>query len=223
MYWKNQMCSVLVKEFLHMALKKIISLAVLLAAALAAVGCADSTEGTEAPGSDIAVTQGSVEEDGQMGDVEVTGGASGIEPTAELDTPDTLGGDETTPPVDVTVPASDENAEEPVTSYATLAADLQERGVTVEELGELDNAPIGVAAQTLSVNGEEVTLYQFESADAAQAEAEAIVMGGSEAEAELMLTPGTYVFQEGDVVVTYDGSDSTIYGALAAVLGPELN
>lgn len=223
-----------------MTFKKFISLAVLLTAAFAVVGCGDvSTTNEEAnvtaEGGDIEAggveqgegidedIDGNVEEGGELGEVEVTGGASGIEPTAELNTPDTLGGDATTPPVDVTVPASDENAEEPVTSYETLAADLQERGVTVEELGQMENAPIGVAARTLSVNGEQVVLYQFEDADAAEAEAEAIMLGESEAQAELMLNPEAYVFQEGDVIVTYEGSDATVYGALAAVLGPELN
>lgn len=214
-----------------MTLKRILVLLVVLLATVAAVGCADESV-ADNPGasgdaepdfSDLGEVEGegSVQEGGELGSVEVETGESGPVPTAALEEAEPSAGD-----ASVGGETLSEAGEAPAqalgASVERLIDNLSAQGVTVEVAGEVQDPDLVLKGLMLMVDGEEVQVYQYESEQAAADQAGQIAGGVTGTELDALLTPETYVFHGEDLIVLYSGANEDVYGALAAVLGPEV-
>ena len=214
-----------------MTFKRVLGLLVVLLAALAIAACTEDPT-ADNPGasgdaepdfSDLGEVEGegSVEEGGELGSVEVESGEGGLTPTAGLEEAEPSAGGDTVS--GETLSEAGEAPAQPLgQSVERLIDELTAQGVTVEVAGEVQDPDLVLKGLMLMVNGQEVQVYQYESEQAAAERADEIAEGVTGTELDALLTPQTYVFHDADLIVLYSGGSEDVYGALAAVLGQEV-
>ena len=115
--------------------------------------------------------------------------------------------------------APSEEAEEAVKN---LVAALRESGSEVHPIGVVSQPFFTVQGQLFNVDGEEIQVFEFASADEADAVALIVSADGSSAGTSLInwVAP-PHFYKAGRLIVIYVGSDSGVIGALQAAMGPQ--
>jgi len=104
----------------------------------------------------------------------------------------------------------------------SLVAALQTAGMTVEPGGPIDQPFFKVQGQSLKVNGGDVQVYVYDSAQAMEADASQISADGSSIGTNMADWIGTpHFFKTGNILVLYLGDDQTVLGLLNNILGSQ--
>ena len=109
-----------------------------------------------------------------------------------------------------------------VNNYATLVDALRAAGMTVESTGEVSQPFLAVPGQQLQVNGGNVQVFEYASAEVAAADANQIAPDGSST-ATTMITwvEPPHFYRKDQLLVLYVGSDEAIQDLLTSLLGPQ--
>jgi hypothetical protein len=130
----------------------------------------------------------------------------------------------TSPAVPTESPATGAPAPEPseVQDKASLITSLQASGATVET-GEPVSQPFFTPeATSLKVNGADVQVFEYESAEAMEEEASQVAPdGGSIGTSMVNWVDTPHFLKAGRIIVLYVGSDATILDLLEKALGPQ--
>src|SRR5215216_384904 len=104
----------------------------------------------------------------------------------------------------------------------SLVAALQTAGMTVEPGGPIDQPFFKVQGQSLKVNGGDVQVYVYDSAQAMEADASQISADGSSIGTNMAdWTDTPHFFKTGNILVLYLGDDQTVLGLLNNILGSQ--
>jgi hypothetical protein len=108
----------------------------------------------------------------------------------------------------------------PVTSYASLMDALRTAGATVATGDPVSQVFLSGNGRFMRVNGQDVQVFEYSSAAAADADAGRISADGS-AIGTTMVTwvAPPHFYRSGPVLVLYVGSEATVIRALESVLG----
>jgi hypothetical protein len=120
---------------------------------------------------------------------------------------------------DVTPAASEGGA---VEGYASLVDALRVAGATVESGDEVEQAFFAVMGQIIKVNGADVQVFEYETAEAMEAEAAQVAEDGGSIGTSMvswMATP--HFYKAGRILVLYVGDDQAILDLLEGALGPQ--
>ena len=121
---------------------------------------------------------------------------------------------------------SDESAGEGGAAVRTLASFvevLEERGVEVEREGEVDQPFFSPPGIMLSVDGEDVQVFEYDSEAARQEVSNAISTDGAAIGTSQVHWIGTpHFWAGGRILVLYLGGEETVVEHLSAVLGPPI-
>jgi len=108
----------------------------------------------------------------------------------------------------------------PVTDQASLISKLRAAGASVEVVGEVDQPFFSVKGLMIKVHGEDVQVFQYANAAAADAEAAPISRDGTAVGPRQPHWIGSpHFFKQGRVLVLYVGNDQKVEKTLEAVLG----
>lgn len=127
----------------------------------------------------------------------------------------------------------------PVTDYSTLLQHLRDSGASVEEVGECRfftvpeirvtdgvHEPLffTVPGRRVTVNGNNISVYEFENAEAMEAEASYVTPSGSGIDREDISVRINWVrpprfYMEGRIIVIYSGDDPQTISLLEDLLG----
>ena len=106
------------------------------------------------------------------------------------------------------------------TSYARLIDDLRGAGADVAPDSDIIRPFFGVTGQVLTVNGNDVQVFEFPSVDAAQAEAAKVAPDGSSIGASMVnWVASPHFYSSGSLIVLYVGDDENVQFLLADSLG----
>lgn len=110
----------------------------------------------------------------------------------------------------------------PVQDYVSLIDHLRAQGATVDPVGNVSQPFFSVKGQTITVNGEQVQVYEYANADTANAEAARISPdGGTIGNSSVDWIAPPHFFKAGKIIVLYVGNASTVLQPLIAVLGSQ--
>ena len=115
--------------------------------------------------------------------------------------------------------APSEEFEEGVKS---LVAALGESGAEVHPVGVVSQPFFTVQGQLFNVDGEEIQVFEFASADEADTVALTVSADGSSVGTSVInwVAP-PHFYKAGQLIVIYVGSDSGVIGALQEAMGPQ--
>lgn len=165
-----------------------------------------------------------------------TSTAPPVEPTPTVSQPQVNKTDEpqltATPPTEPTPELeSDETSEPgtplvshggPVTDYVSLIDQLRAAGATVESAGAVSQPFFSVKGQVIKVNGEDVQVFEYTDAAAAEAEAATVSPdGGSIGTSMVTWVAAPHFYKTGKLIVLYIGNNQTTLAALETALGPQ--
>ena len=109
-----------------------------------------------------------------------------------------------------------------VEDQASLIAALQAAGATVEVGDPITQAFFTPEGKIIKVNGADVQVFEYESAEAMESEASQVAPdGGSIGTSMVTWVDTPHFYKAGRIIVLYVGSDSTILGFLEKALGPQ--
>lgn len=126
--------------------------------------------------------------------------------------------------------ASDSSATEPavvshggpVEDYVGLVDALRAAGAEVEPGAPIEQAFFSVTGQIIKVNGADVQTFEYESAEALEADASQVASdGGSIGTSMVMWVEAPHFFKAGRVLVLYVGEDAAILDVLKSALGEQ--
>lgn len=121
--------------------------------------------------------------------------------------------------------AANEAAPEPagqVQDQASLVEALRAAGAEVDLGDPVEQAFFAVEGRILKVNGADVQVFEYESAEAMEAEAAQVsVDGGSIGTSMVAWVATPHFFKSGRVLVLYIGDDVSILGLLMSALGEQ--
>jgi hypothetical protein len=99
---------------------------------------------------------------------------------------------------------------------------LRTHGVSVEPAGSVEQPFFPVSGQIIKVNGQDVQVFEFEDADAAQDAAATVDQSGSAIGTSMVTwVEAPHFYHQGRVIVLYVGTNETVLEALESVLGPQ--
>lgn len=99
---------------------------------------------------------------------------------------------------------------------------LRARGLTVESAGEVSQPFFKPEGRGFTVGGENVQVFSYPSASAAEAEAKQVNAEGTSVGTSAMMWVGPpHFFRKGRLVVIYVGENAGVLKALTSVLGPQ--
>ncbi|MDQ3803178.1 MAG: hypothetical protein M3416_04915 [Acidobacteriota bacterium] len=102
----------------------------------------------------------------------------------------------------------------------TLAEALKAQGLNVERAGDVSQPFFSVEGHALNVDGENVQVFQYRTAGAAEKEAGQVSPDGSSVGASIMSWVGTpHFFKREKIIVLYVGDNPRVLDALRAALG----
>lgn len=108
----------------------------------------------------------------------------------------------------------------PVTDYPSLIKSLRALGAGATAVGEVDRPFFSITGIMIKVHGEEVQVFQYDNAAAADAEAAPISRDGTAVGTRKIHWIGSpHFFKQGRVLVLYVGNDQKVEKTLEAVLG----
>ena len=119
-------------------------------------------------------------------------------------------------------PESPESPSIPAVDLASLGEALGAAGGTVESGEAIEQPFFNVAGQILKVNGADVQAFEYETAEAMEADAAQVADDGGSIGANMvswMATP--HFYKAGRILVLYVGDDQAILDLLEGVLGPQ--
>lgn len=110
----------------------------------------------------------------------------------------------------------------PVTDYVSLIDQLRAAGATVESAGAVSQPFFSVKGQVIKVNGEDVQVFEYTDAAAAEAEAATVSPdGGSIGTSMVTWVAAPHFYKTGKLIVLYIGNNQTSLAALETALGPQ--
>ena len=110
----------------------------------------------------------------------------------------------------------------PVTDFVSLVDNLRAAGATVEPAGEVSQPFFSVEGQVITVNGEDVQVFEYADAASADVEAALVSPDGSSVGTTMVLWIATpHFYQTGQLIVLYVGDSAAVIDALEEVLGPQ--
>jgi len=119
----------------------------------------------------------------------------------------------------------------PVKDYVSLVDNLRAAGATVDPAGTGSGDYFPPQNQLLTVNGERVSTFEFDSAEAADATADGVSAGGSSIVTTMPDGTGTatmvtwvappHFYKAGKLIVLYVGCDSDVINLLQETIGPQ--
>ncbi len=110
----------------------------------------------------------------------------------------------------------------PVTDYISLIDNLRAAGATVEPAGEISQPFFSVEGNAITVNGENVQVFEYADTAAAEAEATLVSPDGSSVGTTMVgwiATP--HFYKAGRLIVLYVGDNAPVVNVLEAVLGSQ--
>jgi hypothetical protein len=110
----------------------------------------------------------------------------------------------------------------PVEDYVSLVDALRMMGATVEPGDTVEQAFFSVTGQIIKVNGADVQVFEYESAEAMEADAAQVSAdGGSIGTSMVTWIAAPHFFKTGRVLVLYVGDDAAVFDLLKPVLGEQ--
>ncbi len=110
----------------------------------------------------------------------------------------------------------------PVKDYVSLVDHLRATGATVVPTGTVTQPFFAVTGQVITVNGEQVQVYEYANDDAASAEASRISPdGGTVGNAMVDWTAPPHFYKEGKLLALYVGTNTSVMHLLKTTLGPQ--
>jgi hypothetical protein len=104
----------------------------------------------------------------------------------------------------------------------TLVEALKARGLSVERAGEVSQPFFSVEGRALTVNGENVQVFQYRTAEIAAKEAGQVSPDGSGTGTSMVTWVGTpHFFRGGRLIVLYVGDNPKVLEGLRAALGAQ--
>lgn len=111
-------------------------------------------------------------------------------------------------------------SDQPVMDYAGLIKSLRAAGAPVERGGGVDQPFFSVDGKMLKVRGEDVQVFEFSDATAAEEQAALVSPSGSGVGTTKIHWVGPpHFFRKGRLIVLYVGDNGKLLEALEAVLG----
>lgn len=108
----------------------------------------------------------------------------------------------------------------PVTDYASLVESLRATGISVEPEGEVDQPFFSVKGMVMKVRGEDVQVFQYSNAAAADAQAALVLPSGSAVGTTKLHWLGPpHFYRKGKLLVLYVGDNDRVLRTLEVVLG----
>lgn len=109
-----------------------------------------------------------------------------------------------------------------VEDEASLIAALQAAGATVEVGDSISQDFFSPEGSIIKVNGADVQVFEYESADAMEKEASQVAPdGGSIGTSMVSWMDAPHFYKTGRIIALYVGSDRTILEVLGMVIGPQ--
>ncbi len=110
----------------------------------------------------------------------------------------------------------------PVEDYVSLVDALRAAGATVEPGDTVEQVFFTVMGQIIKVNGADVQVFEYESAEAMEADAALVAPDGGSIGTSMVTWVATpHFFKTGRVLVLYVGDDAAILDLLKSVLGEQ--
>lgn len=110
----------------------------------------------------------------------------------------------------------------PVTDYVSLFDNLRAAGASVAPAGDISQPFFSVTGNAITVDGENVQVFEY--ADTEQAEAQAALVspdGSSIGTTMASWIAPPHFYQAGKIIVLYVGDDTTLINVLESVMGPQ--
>jgi hypothetical protein len=109
-----------------------------------------------------------------------------------------------------------------VEDQASLIEALRARGAAVEPGEPVEQIFFAVTGQIIAVNGEDVQVFEYDSAEAMQADAAQVASDGGSIGTNMVTWVATpHFYNAGRILVLYVGDDPEIIELLEGVLGPQ--
>jgi hypothetical protein len=106
--------------------------------------------------------------------------------------------------------------------YAGLIKSLRAAGAPVERRGGVEQPFFSVDGKMVEVHGEDVQVFEYSDAAAAEAEAALVSSSGSTVGTTKIQWVGPpHFFRKGRLIALYVGDNGRVLKALEAVLGPQ--
>jgi hypothetical protein len=102
---------------------------------------------------------------------------------------------------------------------ASLVEALRDAGATVEIDGQIRQPFLSVQGQVLTVNGQDVQVYEYASESAAKKDAAKIQPDASISGSHINWIDQPHFYQSGKLIVLYIGTDPAVLSALESALG----
>ena len=116
-----------------------------------------------------------------------------------------------------------ETAAEPVGGYDGLLSALREHGSTVEFVGPMTQPFFVPEGRVIHVDGQEVQVFEFSSAQEMETAAETISSDGSSIGTVMISwVAAPHIYKSGKLVVLYVGDEDGVVQVLETVLGPQI-
>ena len=114
-----------------------------------------------------------------------------------------------------------------ITSYNDFIKALDDRGYTANESklnkDEVSESLFSVNARNINIGGETISIYEFKKSETAKSEASTISKDGNSIGDKKISWNGTpHFFQKGNLIVSYIGSNRTLFFDLSMILGNSL-
>lgn len=111
----------------------------------------------------------------------------------------------------------------PAADRLSLVDELRTAGARVGAVGEVTQPFFSVTGQIIAIDGREVQVFEYASAEAAQVEAALVAPDGyAIGSYHVSWSAAPHFFQAGRVIVLYLGDDAATLAQLDAVLGPQV-
>ena len=109
-----------------------------------------------------------------------------------------------------------------VEDLGSLSKALRDAGAIIESNETIQQEFFTVEGRILKVNGTDVQVFEYKSADAMEAEAALVAPDGGEVGTSMMMWMATpHFFKAGSVLVLYVGDDAATLDLLTSVLGEQ--
>jgi len=110
----------------------------------------------------------------------------------------------------------------PVRDYVSLVDSLRADGATIDPTGTVSQPFFTPQGQLITVNGQDVQVFDFASTADADAVADTVSADGSSVGTTMMMWVATpHFYKAGKLIVLYVGDDSYVLSILEEVLGPQ--
>ena len=119
-------------------------------------------------------------------------------------------------------PIAESSEPSAVEDQASLIAALETAGATVEVGDSVEQAFFSPVGQIIKVNGADVQVFEYESAEAIESEASQVAPDGGSIGTSMVTWMDTpHFYKAGRIIVLYVGSDETIIDVLENAIGSQ--